>query len=113
VSVSNALDSYVVLPAKGAVKVQFTYGVTWAENTGIGFHERMKQYAESQMVDNELEIHWFSVLNSVVLVLLLTGFLFIILMRVLRADYVRYASVEDQDQDGERPEPRRSPRPFH
>jgi len=60
----------------------------------------MKQYAEQQMVGHELEIHWFSVLNSVVLVLLLTGFLFIILMRVLRADYVRYTSLEDQDQDG-------------
>jgi len=66
----------------------------------IEFHDRMKHYAESQMLGHELEIHWFSVLNSVVLVLLLTGFLFIILMRVLKADYVRYASFEDQDPDG-------------
>ena len=37
-----------------------------------------------------LEIHWLSVINSVVLVVLLTGFILIILMRVLRNDFTRY-----------------------
>jgi hypothetical protein len=37
------------------------------------------------------QIHWFSIINSCVTVLLLTGFLATILMRVLKADFVKYS----------------------
>lgn len=43
----------------------------------------------------ELEIHWLSIMNSFVLVLLLTGFLAIIIMRILKSDYNRYAKSTD------------------
>jgi hypothetical protein len=46
------------------------------------------------------QIHWLSILNSVILVVLLTSFLFIILMRVLRNDYARYSAVEADPEDG-------------
>ena len=42
------------------------------------------------------QIHWFSIINSCVTVLLLTGFLATILMRVLKNDFVKYT----QDDDG-------------
>ena len=38
-----------------------------------------------------LQIHWFSIINSCVTVLLLTGFLATILMRVLKQDFVKYS----------------------
>eukprot|EP00967_Tisochrysis_lutea_P055520 scaffold69841_cov14-Tisochrysis_lutea.AAC.2 len=38
-----------------------------------------------------LQIHWFSIINSCVTVLLLTGFLATILMRVLKADFIKYS----------------------
>jgi len=38
-----------------------------------------------------LQIHWFSIINSCVTVLLLTGFLASILMRVLKADFIKYS----------------------
>ena len=41
------------------------------------------------------QIHWFSIINSCVTVLLLTGFLATILMRVLKNDFVKY-SREDE-----------------
>ena len=44
-----------------------------------------------------LQIHWFSIINSCVTVLLLTGFLATILMRVLKNDFVKYT----RDDDGE------------
>ena len=44
-----------------------------------------------------LQIHWFSIINSCVTVLLLTGFLATILMRVLRKDFVKYT----RDDEGE------------
>ena len=43
------------------------------------------------------QIHWFSIINSCVTVLLLTGFLATILMRVLKNDFVKYT----RDDDGE------------
>ena len=41
------------------------------------------------------QIHWFSIINSCVTVLLLTGFLATILMRVLKNDFVKYARDDE------------------
>jgi len=45
----------------------------------------------------ELEIHWLSIINSTVLVILLTGFLAIILLRILKSDYANYAKESEED----------------
>ncbi len=42
--------------------------------------------------------HAFSKLKEIIQVLLLTGFLFTILMRVLKNDFLRYARSEDEEQ---------------
>ena len=42
-----------------------------------------------------MQIHWFSIINSCVTVLLLTGFLATILMRVLRKDFVKYTRDDE------------------
>ena len=42
-----------------------------------------------------LQIHWFSIINSCVTVLLLTGFLATILMRVLKKDFVKYTRDDE------------------
>jgi len=60
----------------------------------------MKLYEEN-FFSKELEIHWISIMNSCVLVLLLTGFLAIIIMRILKSDYQRYAKSEDEEEDQE------------
>ena len=41
------------------------------------------------------QIHWFSIINSCVTVLLLTGFLATILMRVLKNDFVKYTRDDE------------------
>ena len=46
------------------------------------------------------QIHWFSIVNSCVTVLLLTGFLATILLRVLKADFVKF-SRGDGEMGGE------------
>ena len=48
------------------------------------------------------QIHWFSIINSCVTVLLLTGFLATILMRVLKNDFVKYTRDDDGDALGRR-----------
>ena len=49
----------------------------------------------SYTVSCGLQIHWFSIVNSCVTVLLLTGFLATILMRVLKADFIKYTRDDE------------------
>ena len=48
-------------------------------------------------IPGTFEIHWLSIINSFVLVLLLTAFLTIIMMRVLKNDFSRYMEVEEDE----------------
>ncbi|CAD6246786.1 unnamed protein product [Miscanthus lutarioriparius] len=70
----------------------------------IPFEKRMDKYSKSSSMPQHLEIHWFSIINSCVTVLLLTGFLATILMRVLKNDFIKYShedeSLEDQEETG-------------
>ncbi|KFM26763.1 Putative phagocytic receptor 1b [Auxenochlorella protothecoides] len=77
--------------------VTFTYSVTWKSSL-LSFDKRMDKYRKYQFLKQHLEIHWFSIINSCVTVLLLTGFLATILMRVLKNDFVKY-SRDDEDPD--------------
>lgn len=85
------------------VEVDFTYSAKWRE-TATPFEKRMDKYSQSSSLPHHLEIHWFSIINSCVTVLLLTGFLATILMRVLKNDFVKYAhdeeSADDQEETG-------------
>ena len=47
-----------------------------------------------------MKVHWLSILNSIVLVLFLTGFLGLIVIRVLKNDYARYTDEEELDDFG-------------
>ena len=76
--------------------VHFTYAVKWHE-TDTPFEDRV--YLPSLFFNSEMEIHWLSIMNSFVLVILLTGFLSIIIMRVLKSDYSRYNEEEADEED--------------
>ena len=75
-------------------EVKFSYSVEWAEDP-IPWAERHARYHESRFVPSSFEIHWLSIINSFVLVLLLTAFLTIILLRVLKNDLSRYMELDD------------------
>lgn len=55
----------------------------------------MKRYADSTFLPTTFEIHWLSIINSMVLVLLLTAFLAIILMRILKKDFSKYMEIDE------------------
>jgi hypothetical protein len=80
----------------GSMVIKFSYSATW-EETDYPYEDRMKLYED--FFSKELEIHWLSIMNSCVLVLLLTGFLAIIIMRILKSDYNRYARAEDEEEE--------------
>ena len=63
--------------------------------------ERMDVYSQHTFMPAALEIHWLSIINSLVLVMLLTAFLAIILMRVIKNDFTRYMRAEDDEEASE------------
>jgi hypothetical protein len=78
-----------------AKTVQFSYSVEWVQSE-TQFEDRMGRYVEGSFLPASFEIHWLSIINSFVLVVLLTVFLAIILMRVLKNDFARYMNVDDE-----------------
>ena len=77
------------------IEIKYTYSVDW-QYTDTTFAERMEKYSKHSLHPQHLEIHWFSIINSCVTVLLLTGFLATILMRVLKSDFIKYSRIDDE-----------------
>ena len=77
-------------------RVSFSYSTHW-QATEVAFAEREDYHAASSMHDQSIEIHWLSIINSFVLVLLLTAFLAVILMRVLNKDFARYMEIDEEE----------------
>ncbi|CAL9179669.1 unnamed protein product [Musa hybrid cultivar] len=103
ISVHTDPNSLADLTEDKDIEASFFYSVKWKETT-TPFENRMNKYSQTSSLPHHLEIHWFSIINSCVTVLLLTGFLATILMRVLKNDFVKYAhdeeSAEDQEETG-------------
>lgn len=76
----------------GQTKLQFTYNVRW-EGSAIRWASRWDTY----LAMNDVQIHWFSTVNSLVVVFFLSGILTMIIIRTLRRDIARYNKDEDMD----------------
>jgi len=70
------------------IEVEFTYSVMW-RGTRTPFEKRMDKYLQSASMRYHHQVQWFSTMNSCVIVLLLTGFLATILMRVIKNDLIK------------------------
>jgi len=69
------------------------YSVKWIENTSINYYNRFEKYLDKDFFEHH--IHWFSIFNSFMMVVFLTGLVAMIMMRALRKDYMRYNKDED------------------
>ncbi|SAM06269.1 hypothetical protein [Absidia glauca] len=85
-------DTPFHLKADSADKVIYTYSVTWTESN-TAWATRWDSYLH--ILDPS--IHWFSLVNSIVIVLFLTGMVAMILIRALHKDISRYNAVEVQE----------------
>ncbi|XP_060216927.1 transmembrane 9 superfamily member 1-like [Lycium barbarum] len=79
--------------------LDMTYSVKWVP-TNVSYAERFNVYLDYNFFENE--IHWFSVVNSIMMVIFLTGLVSMILMRTLRNDYAKYARENDDMETMER-----------
>lgn len=74
--------------------VSYSYNVRWVEKN-ISWGTRWDTYLHQ----NDPKIHWFSIVNSIVIVVMLSGMIVMILLRALHKDITRYNSFVD-DSDG-------------
>ncbi|XP_070388474.1 transmembrane 9 superfamily member 2-like [Dermacentor albipictus] len=86
---------------KGQLTIPYSYSVTFVRNDRIRWSSRWDYILESMP---QTEIHWFSIVNSVVIVLFLTGMVGMILLRTLHRDIARYnepvSGEEAQEETG-------------
>ncbi|XP_072936765.1 transmembrane 9 superfamily member 4 [Epargyreus clarus] len=73
-------------------KLYFTYSVVWGESD-IGWASRWDIYLGMK----DVQIHWFSIVNSIVVLFFLSAILTMIMVRTLRRDIARYNSDESID----------------
>lgn len=80
-------------------EVIFTYDVKWEKST-TAWANRWDLYNKSLNPDDE--IHWLSIINSVLIVMFLTGMIAMIVMRALYRDIAKYneeLSLEEQAEE--------------
>jgi len=80
-------------------ELTFTTTFEWKE-TEVKFEHRFHRYLDNKFFKHQ--IHWFSIFNSFMMVLFLTGLVSLIMVRTLRRDYARYSITgEGDDYDDE------------
>ncbi|XP_075902133.1 transmembrane 9 superfamily member 2-like [Nelusetta ayraudi] len=86
-------------PDAGVFKITYTYSVNFVEDKNIRWASRWDYILESMPHTN---IQWFSIMNSLVIVLFLSGMVAMIMLRTLHKDIARYNqmdSVEDAQEE--------------
>merc|ERR1712188_21186 len=77
---------------KNGRRILYTYDVSW-EESDIKWASRWDMY----LYMGQDDIHWFSILNSVVMLVLLSFIVATILVRTLRRDLNYYDSPQDKE----------------
>lgn len=78
--------------------INYSYSSHWTE-TDKPFERRMHKLLEMNFFAEELEIQWFSIVNSLILVVVLTSFLAFIITRILKRDYQTYEDDDEEDKE--------------
>jgi len=78
---------------KESLRIVWTYSVKW-EETSIPWSNRWDAY----LLNTDPQIHWFSIINSLMIVLFLTGMVAMIMMRTLHADLRRYNQMDPNEE---------------
>jgi transmembrane 9 superfamily protein 2/4 len=76
----------------GSNDIAWTYSIKW-ESSEIPWASRWDNYLSMK----DVQIHWFSILNSFIVVACLTGFLSVIIVRTVRRDIAKYNHDEEMD----------------
>lgn len=79
---------------KSGVSVDYSYSITFKENLKVRWSSRWDYILESMPHTN---IQWFSIMNSLVIVLFLSGMVAMIMLRTLHKDIARYNQIDNSE----------------
>eukprot|EP00756_Hemistasia_phaeocysticola_P026946 Hpha_TRINITY_DN16092_c1_g2::TRINITY_DN16092_c1_g2_i1::g.117465::m.117465/K17086/TM9SF2_4; transmembrane 9 superfamily member 2/4 len=88
-------EEFPPLAIADANTIQWTYSVHWKENEHTEWATRWDVILRSAAADKK--IHWFSILNSLLIVLFLSGMVAMILLRSLHKDFNRYNDPDNEE----------------
>lgn len=88
-SVTAPMSIHATLPK--TLDITYTYSVTFTENHNIRWSSRWDYILDSMPHTN---IQWFSILNSLVIVLFLSAMVAMIMLRTLHKDIARYNQID-------------------
>uniref|UniRef100_A0A8C2NPX8 Transmembrane 9 superfamily member n=1 Tax=Capra hircus TaxID=9925 RepID=A0A8C2NPX8_CAPHI len=80
--------------ASGEIKVAYTYSISFEEEKNIRWASRWDYILESMP---HTHIQWFSIMNSLVIVLFLSGMVAMIMLRTLHKDIARYNQMDSTE----------------
>lgn len=73
--------------SKEPLVIPFTYSVYWREDSFLDYDHRNDLYIDPSSNGNEGRMHWFAIINSLVLVSLLSIFAAVVLVKALHSDF--------------------------
>lgn len=88
---TKPLEVFADMPA---TSITWTYSVEW-EKSDTKWASRWDIYL--MMPEEQNNVHWFSIINSLMIVIFLTGMIAMIMMRSINSDFRRYREGEEQD----------------
>lgn len=87
------------LSDKNALEVTWTYSVSWKHMNDRKWRTRWDVYFE--LGSGNDDVHWFSIINALLIVLFLSGMVAMILLRNLHRDISRYNRVPTEEERAE------------
>lgn len=81
---------------KEAASITYTYSVYWLEEKEVNWGNRWDLY----LMSSDPQIHWYSIINSMIILLFLTAMVAIIMLRTLNKDIAMY-NEEDMKEEQE------------
>ncbi|KAH3809749.1 transmembrane 9 superfamily member 2-like [Dreissena polymorpha] len=85
----------VKMEGKTDFTIRYTYSVQWQEDMNTKWSSRWDYILESMPHTN---IQWFSIMNSLVIVLFLSGMVAMIMLRTLHKDIARYNQIDNSEE---------------
>lgn len=91
-SCDRTAEPLMFQPTVNELSIPFTYSVRFVKNNSIRWASRWDYILKSLP---QTRIQWFSILNSLVIVLFLSGMVAMILLRTVHKDIARYNQMVD------------------
>ena len=80
-------------------KVTWSYSVKWVEDPNVDWSTRWDVYLRSTATESR--VHWFAIINSLLVAVFLSVMVAIILLRALHKDFNRYNDVDNVEEQQE------------